>query len=123
MREKMPGNSSSFRQGEVLLLELPFTDYLGKKLRPVLVVSSEELNRISNDLIVLKITGSSHFEEFQVELDRGGLLRGKLKKKRFIDCSSVFTVEKPLIIKSIGEVCPEKMGEVKETLKRALGIY
>ncbi len=55
-RERMPRNSSSFRQGEILLLELPFTDYLGKKLRPVLVASSNELNGISNDLIVLKIT-------------------------------------------------------------------
>ena len=119
----MPRNSSSFRQGEILLLELPFTDYLGKKLRPVLVVSSNELNEISNDLIVLKITGSPHFEEFQVELDGGDLLRGKLKKKSFIDYSSVFTVETSLIIKSIGEISPEKMDEVRETLKRALGIY
>jgi len=118
----MPRNSSSFRPGEILLLELPFTDYLGKKLRPVLVVSSEELNRISDDLIVLKITGSSHFKEFQVELEGKDLLRGKLKKKSFIDCSSIFTVEKSLIIKSIGEVSPEKMGEVKETLKRTLAL-
>ncbi len=118
----MPRNSSSFRQGEILLPELLFTDYLGKKLRPVLVVSSDKLNRVSDDLIVLKITGSPHFEEFQVELKQKDLLRGKLKKKSFIDCSSVFTVEKSLIIKSIGEISPEKMNEVKEALKRTFSI-
>ncbi len=31
-------------------------------------------------------------------------------------------VEKSLIIKSIGEISPEKMGEVKETLKRTLAL-
>ncbi|ASJ05830.1 type II toxin-antitoxin system PemK/MazF family toxin [Thermococcus pacificus] len=118
----MPRSSSNFRQGEILLLELPFTDYLGKKLRPVLVVSSDELNKVSDDLIVLKITGSPHFEEFPVELEQKDLLRGKLKKKSFIDCSSVFTVEKSLIIKSIGEIGPEKMDEVKEILKRTFSI-
>ena len=101
----------------------PSPTTLERSSRPVLVVSSNKFNEISNDLIVLKITGSPHFEEFQVELDGGDLLWGKLKKKSFIDCSSVFTIEKSLIIKSIGEVCPEKMGEVKETLKRVLGIY
>ncbi len=103
-------------------MELPFTDYIGKKLRPVLVISSNELNRISDDLIVLKITGSPHFREFQVELEQRDLLKGKLKKKSFIDCSSVFTVEKSLVIKSIGEIRPVKIDEVKETLKRTFGI-
>ncbi|WP_297507054.1 hypothetical protein [Thermococcus sp.] len=54
-------------------------------------------------MIVLKITGSSHFKEFQVELEGKDLLRRKLRKKSFIDCSSIFTVEKSLVIKSIGE--------------------
>ncbi|WP_456424001.1 type II toxin-antitoxin system PemK/MazF family toxin, partial [Thermococcus sp.] len=64
----MPRSSLKFNQGDIVLLELPFTDYLGSKLRPVLVVSSDELNSISNDLVVLKITSKPHFKDFQVEL-------------------------------------------------------
>jgi len=105
-----------------VLLELPFTDYVGSKLRPVLVISSDELNSISDDIIVLKITSKSHFREFQVELTQGDLSTGKLKKKSFIDCSSVFTVEKSLVIKKIAELRNEKLEEVKKTLKRTFEI-
>ncbi|WP_232473519.1 type II toxin-antitoxin system PemK/MazF family toxin [Thermococcus profundus] len=105
-----------------MLLELPFTDYMGSKLRPVLVVSSNELNSISDDLIVLKITSRPHFREFQVELTQSDLSLGKIKKKSFIDCSSVFTVEKSLIIKEIAGLRSEKLEEVKRTLKRTFDI-
>ena len=111
-----------FEQGDVVLLELPFTNYLGSKLRPVLVVSSNELNSLGDDLIVLKITSKTHFREFQVELTQDDLLEGKLKKKSYIDCSSVFTVEKSLVIKRIAKLTPEKLQEVKSTLKRTFDI-
>ena len=111
-----------FEQGDVVLLELPFTNYIGSKLRPVLVVSSNELNSLGDDLIVLKITSKTHFREFQVELTQEDLLEGKLKKKSYIDCSSVFTVEKSLVIKRIAKLTPEKLQEVKSTLKRTFAI-
>ncbi|MDK2913678.1 MAG: mRNA interferase MazF [Thermococcaceae archaeon] len=118
----MPRNSLKFKQGDIVLLELPFTDYAGSKLRPVLVVSSNELNSISDDLIVLKITSKPHFREFQVELTQNDLTIGRLKKKSFIDCSSVFTVEKSLVIKKIAGLRNEKLEEVKRALKRTFEI-
>ena len=118
----MPRSSLKFDQGDIVLLELPFTDYLGSKLRPVLVVSSDELNSVSSDVIVLKITSKSHFKEFQVELTQTDLLSGRLKKKSVIDCSSVFTVEKSLVIKTIARIRPEKLEEIKLTLKKTFGM-
>ena len=86
------------------------------------MVSSDELNSISNDLVVLKITSKSHFKEFQVELTQNDLLRGKLKKKSFIDCSLVFTVEESLVIKRIAKLTPKKLQEAKNILKRTFDI-
>lgn len=37
----MQKSFSSYKEGDVVILELPFTDLIGKKLRPVLVLSSE----------------------------------------------------------------------------------
>lgn len=95
-----------FEQGDVVLLEPPFTNYIGSNLRPVLVVSSNELNSLGEDLIVLKITSKAHLREFQVELAQDDLFEGKLKKRSYIDCSSVFTVEKSLVIKRIARKAP-----------------
>ncbi|MEB3756124.1 MAG: hypothetical protein GSR79_04630 [Desulfurococcales archaeon] len=44
-------NSSKYSQGDIIILELPFTDLLGSKLRPVLVLNSIDLGE---DLIVAK---------------------------------------------------------------------
>jgi len=36
-------NTSKYDQGDVVILELPFTDLVGSKLRPVLVLNREDL--------------------------------------------------------------------------------
>ena len=63
----MQKSSSNFREGDIVILVLPFTDLIGKRLRSVLVLSSEDLNRISADLIVAKISSSQHLPDFEVE--------------------------------------------------------
>ena len=110
-------NYLKFKPGDIVLLELPFTDLIGSKLRPVLVVSSEKINEISKDLIVLKISSKSHFPEFEVELNQEDLEEGILKKKSYIHCYSIFTVEKNLVIKKIARIRDYKLKEVKEKLK------
>ncbi len=111
-------NYSNFKFGDILLLELPFTDLVGRKLRPVLVISSENFNRISQDVIVLKITSSQQFEGYEVKLTQHDLIEGKLKKESYVHCHTVFTVEKNLIIKKIAEINEEKKDEVKEKLSK-----
>ena len=51
----MPKNSSKYKQGDIVILELPFTDLLGSKLRPVLVLNTIDLG---DDMVVAKITSS-----------------------------------------------------------------
>jgi mRNA interferase MazF len=51
----MAKNSLIFRQGDIVVLELSFTDLLGSKLRPVLALNALDLE---DDIIVAKITGS-----------------------------------------------------------------
>ena len=72
----MPKTSSKYRQGDIVVLELPFTDLLGSKLRPVLVLNSIDLG---NDIIVAKITGSPG--KHRVPITQSDLVVGRLKKE------------------------------------------
>ncbi len=63
----MQRSFSSYKEGDLAILELPFTDLIGKKLRPVLILSSEELNHISADLIVAKISSSQQLPDFELK--------------------------------------------------------
>ena len=110
-------NFSNFSKGDILILELPFTDLLRRKLRPVLVLSSSELNRLSKDVIVAKISSSHKISEYEVKLEQKDLEEGRIKKASYIHCHSIFTVEKSLILKKVGRINKEKVEEVSSKLK------
>lgn len=118
----MQKNSSSYKEGDIVILELPFTNMIGKKLRPVVVLSSSELNLVSADLIVAKISSSKHLPDFEVEITSSDIEEGKLKKTSYIHCHSIFTVEKNLILKKAGKLNPEKLIEVKNIVKKVFDI-
>ncbi len=106
-------NSSKYKQGDIVILELPFTDLLGSKLRPVLVLNAIDLG---NDIIVAKITSSPGLH--RIPITQSDLTIGRLKREpSYIDCSSIFTVEKKLVIKVVGRLTEEALLKVKEGLK------
>ena len=113
----MPKSTLRYEQGDVVVLELSFTDLIGSKLRPVLVINKEDLG---NDLIVLKITGTPG--KFRIKLTQGDLIEGKLKKESYIDSSSVFTVDKSLVVKRVGKLREEKVEAVLTLIGRILGM-
>jgi len=110
-------NTSRYEQGDVVVLELPFTDLVGSKLRPVVVINKEDLG---NDLIVLKVTGTPG--RFRIKLAQEDLVEGRLKKESYIDCSSIFTVNKGLIVKKVGKLGNEKVKDVLITIERIIGM-
>ncbi len=118
----MPKNSLNYKGGDIVILELPFTDLVGKKLRPVLVLSSENLNCVSADIVVAKISSSQHLPDFEVILTPKDLEKGKLKKTSYIHCHSIFTIEKNLIIKKVGRLRHEKYIEVKNIIKKVFDL-
>jgi len=110
--------SSRYEQGDIVILELPFTDLLGSKLRPVLVLNAIDLG---DDIIVAKITSS--LGRHRVPIMQTDLVIGRLKKEpSYIDCSSIFTVEKKLVIKVVGRLTTKALDKVKEELKRVFGL-
>jgi mRNA interferase MazF len=113
----MQKSTSKYDQGDILILELPFTDLVGSKLRPVLVISRKDLG---NDIIVLKITGTPG--RFRVKLTQKDLEEGNLKKESYIDCSSIFTVDKKLVVKKVGRIKKEKLRKVLSILREVLGV-
>jgi len=118
----MQKNYSSFDEGDIVVLELPFTDLIGRKLRPVLVLSSNELNNTSMDLIVGKISSSNQISEYETVIKQKDLERGKIKKTSYIHCHSIFTIEKHLVARKIGRVSGKKMDDVKSIIKKIFDV-
>ena len=48
------------RRGEVVLVDFPYSDTTGSKVRPALVVQADTLNQRLDDTILALITSSRH---------------------------------------------------------------
>lgn len=46
------------RQGDIVLIPVPFTDLSSRKRRPVIVVSSDAYNALGSDMIVVAMTSN-----------------------------------------------------------------
>jgi mRNA interferase MazF len=113
----MQKNSSYFSLGDIIVIELPFSDLEGSKLRPVLVVSSNKLNKNRPDIVVCKITGSHFKTDYEISLTNDDLIEGKLKKNIWIDVAVIQSIEKKLIKQKIAKINETKIKYVKNLLK------
>ena len=47
-----------FDQGEIVLLPVPFTDLTSSRRRPAIVISSDQYNRATQDIVVVAMTSN-----------------------------------------------------------------
>ena len=56
-------------RGEVVLVDWPYTDLTGSKLRPALVVQADFLNGLVDDTIYVKVQSAKHLRILEVSVD------------------------------------------------------
>ena len=115
-------SSLNIKQGDIMLLQLPFSDYSDSKTRPVFVVSSNEFNSYSKDVLVAKITGTEFRGNYSLRLTNRELKTGKLKKTSYIDLGFILTVEKKLLGKIIAKTNERTISDSKQKIVGVFGI-
>ena len=99
-------------QGDLLLVPFPFSDQSGRKVRPVMVLSNNEFNERSEDVIVVGITSNLSKDEYTTKLDNKDLEEGKLITSCIIKIENILRLDRRLIIKKIGKIKKEKLKEI-----------
>ena len=93
-----------YSQRDIVLVDFPFTDLVGSKLRPALIISTTLVNH-SGDFICIQIT-SKEFDDGMFVPIQDDFLTTPLKLKRGIRMNKVFTVNKTRVIKKISTLKP-----------------
>jgi mRNA interferase MazF len=112
--------TTSYSFGDVVLVPFPFTDQSGIKKRPALVVSSQPYQDKRRDLVIVAITSQLRprlgFGEFLVADWKGaGLLKPSVVKPVFA------TIEKRLVIRTLGQVTVADRQALTSALRTVLG--
>jgi len=110
-----------YRKGDVILVPFDFTDRSGVKLRPAVVVSGDDYNQQTPDIVIASITGNltalPHPGDRRLtDWNAAGLLRPSLAQ------SKLATIERTLIKRTLGTLTATDLAALEQGLREALDL-
>jgi mRNA interferase MazF len=111
------------KRGDVVIIDFPYSDRTGSKVRPSLVVQSDALNSIRDDVILAIITSVSSGRpntEILIEVtDEPG---SGLRFNSYLQCDTLAALDQSLILDVIGSLSARAMQIVNSCLKAGLEL-
>ncbi len=108
------------QQRDIFLVPFPFSDFSGKKIRPVLVISKDKFNESSEDVIVCSLTSNIVKEFYSVYVENKDLEEGKLFDPCCVKVENILKMDKKLLIKNIGKL---KEGSFSGVLRKLNSLF
>jgi mRNA interferase MazF len=108
-------------QGDIVLIPIPFTDLSSQKRRPVIVISNDEYNRTSPDVVVVAMTSNPTSSRYSFVISAADLAQGALNRPGTVRADKVYTLEKSLIVKTFGRVNERTMDRIRAALAELTG--
>jgi mRNA interferase MazF len=114
-------------RGDVVLLDFPFSDATGSKVRPAIVVQSDSLNQRLHSTLVVLVTKTTHragqvASQFTIEADTPSGKSAGLHFDSAVSCNNLYTVHKDFINYRIGRLTQELLPTLDGCLRAALGL-
>jgi mRNA interferase MazF len=115
------------QRGEVVLVDFPFSDASGVKVRPAIVVQGDRRNAALTHTIVALVTRNlRHADDDPTQLPidvatPDGKLTG-LQEDSAVTFGNLYTVHERHLRKVIGRLSPELMRKGEACLRAALGL-
>ncbi len=101
-----------FVKGDVVIVPFPFSDLVGAKRRPALVLA--ELD--GEDRILCQITSQQFVDRYAVPLIDADFEEGSLRKKSNIRPNRLFTADRRIILYKAGHLKSNKIGAVLKNI-------
>lgn len=105
------------KQGDIVVIEFPFSNIAEKKLRPALVISNSHYNRYANVLLA-GIYGKK--QPLSVALVADDVRSGTLRKSSHISLQNIFSADKLLIRHTVGTLTAAKLKEVLTQMQKCV---
>ncbi|ADG81028.1 type II toxin-antitoxin system PemK/MazF family toxin [Thermincola potens] len=103
-----------YKQGDILLIPIPFSDLTSNKKRPVLVLSNNNYNSKTEDIVVAAITSNLTAKDYIVMLTSNDLDEGTLKVDSCIRVDKIYTLSQSIVISKFGAVKKYIIDAVRE---------
>ncbi len=115
------------RRGDVVLVDFPYSDQAGSKVRPALVVQADQWNRRLDNTILALITGSRRRKvgaatQLVVRIATPEGRQTGLRIDSVVQCENLVTYEQGQILRILGSLSARAMKQIDACLKESMGI-
>ncbi len=104
------------KQGDIVLIPIPFSDLSSSKRRPVIVLSNTRYNQKTSDFVVAAITSNLEEKQYTILITKDDLAEGELKVSSQIRADKLYTLSQDIIVKRFGCVKEQFIEDVKEQI-------
>ena len=110
-----------YKQGNIILIPFPFTDFSTTKNRPAIIISSNAYNSTHDDIIICAITSQipKNLEPYDYLLNASELLEATLPKKSLIKTDKILAIDKKFIRKTLGTLPQDSINKIINHLNHA----
>ena len=115
------------RCGDIALVDFPYSDHTGSKIRPALVVQADAWNQRLDDTILSLITSSQHRRvgsatQWVINITTAEGQQTGLRLNSVIQCENLLTYDQALILRVLGRLSVTAMEQINACLKATLDI-
>jgi len=113
------------KRGDVVIVDYPFSDARGSKVRPALVVQADDKNAQLKDTVIALITSRLHRDldtHVLIDISTADGQQSGLRLRSEVQCENLCTIDQKFILGVIGSMTPALMREVNNGLKKALSL-
>jgi mRNA interferase MazF len=113
-------NALKVNQKDIVLINFPFSDLSGAKVRPALVISNQGYNTKSLDTVVLALTSNLSTSNYKVFVSNQDLESGRLPVDSAIRVDKPFSVLQSKILKVQAKILWVKFDEVRAAIAQLI---
>lgn len=105
------------KQGDILLIPIPFTDLSSQKRRPVIVISNDAYNQTTDDIVVVAMTSNPKKVAYSFTIMSADLVQGKLNRPGKVRVDKIYTLSQQIVVKTFGRVNEEALDQIRQMLQ------
>ena len=110
------------KQGDIVLIPVPFTDLSSQKRRPVIVISNDAYNRNMMDVIVVAMTSNPVPADYSFTITSSDLEQGTLNRPGKVRVDKIYTLSQSIVVKTFGRANPAMLERIRQTMQDLIAL-
>lgn len=101
------------QRGEIELIPVPFSDLSSTRRRPVIVISNDNYQKATQDMIVVAMTSNPANVPYSFPIDTRDLERGTLNRPGKVRVDKGYTLSQQLVAATFGKVKEDILDRIR----------